>query len=139
MIPETDEFLLDEPLADQPMPSLTWKLDLEKGRVVGKTDGLEAIKQAVFKVFQTERFWYDIYSFDYGHELTLLIGSSPVFVKSEAARIIQEALMTDDRIQSVENVKAEIQGDQITIRFTVVTLFGSFEQEVSHDVRSHDV
>lgn len=139
MIPDFDEELLDDPLDDQPLPSLTWQIDLKKGKIVGKTDGLEAIKQAVFKVFQTDRFWHDIYTFDYGHELTLLLGSSPVFVQSEATRIIQEALMSDDRVQSVENVVAETQGDQMTIRFTVVTVYGSFEQEVSKDVRSHDV
>ncbi|GAC42269.1 DUF2634 domain-containing protein [Paenibacillus popilliae] len=139
MIPDVDAELLDEPLDDEPSPSLTWKLDLEKGRVVGKTDGLEAIKQAVFKVFQTDRFWHDIYTSDYGHELTLLLGSSPVFAQSEAMRIIQEALVSDDRVQAVENVVVEIQGDQITIRFTVMTAYGSFEQEVNHDVRSHDV
>ncbi|WP_456289739.1 DUF2634 domain-containing protein [Paenibacillus sp. AK002] len=134
MIPETDENLLDESLEDQPQPSLTWHIDFDKGRIIGKTDGLIAIQQAVFKVFQTDRFWYDIYSFDYGHELTLLLGSSPEFVQSEATRMIQEALLPDDRIDSVENVEAEINGDQITIRFTVVTVYGSFEQEVSQNV-----
>lgn len=134
MIPETDENLLDEPLDEQPLPSLTWKMDFEKGRVVGMADGLEAIKQAVYKAFQTDRFWHDIYSFDYGHELTLLIGSSPEFVRSEATRMIQEVLMPDDRIQSVQNVEAEILGDQITLRFRVVTVYGSFEQEVSRNV-----
>lgn len=134
MIPETDENLLDESLEDQLQPSLTWQIDFDKGRIIGKTDGLSAIQQAVMKVFQTDRFWYDIYSFDYGHELTLLLGSSPEFVQSEATRMIQEALLPDDRIDSVENVEAAINGDQITIRFTVVTVYGSFEQEVSRNV-----
>ncbi|MFB4326392.1 DUF2634 domain-containing protein [Priestia sp. BR_2] len=134
MIPETDEDLLDESLEDLPQPSLTWHIDFDKGRIIGKTDGLVAIQQAVFKVFQTDRFWYDIYSFDYGHELTLLLGSSPEFVQSEATRMIQEALLPDDRIDAVENVEAVINGDQITIRFTVVTVYGSFEQEVSQNV-----
>lgn len=134
MIPETDENLLDESLDVQPLPSLTWQLDFEKGRIVGMTDGLDAIEQAVFKVFQTDRFWFDIYGMDYGHELTLLLGSSPEFVRSEATRMIQEALMPDDRIQSVQNVEAEISGDRVTIRFKVVTVYGSFEQEVSRNV-----
>ncbi|MNW45951.1 hypothetical protein D3C74_232270 [compost metagenome] len=134
MIPETDEYLLNESLDDQPLPSLTWQLDLDKGRIVGRTDGLEAIKQAVFKIFQTNRFEFEIYSFDYGNELTLLLGSSPEFVKSEATRMIKEALLPDDRIDAVENVEAFIHGDLLTIRFTVVTVYGSFEQEVSQSV-----
>lgn len=134
MIPETDQSLLDERLDEGTLPSLTWKFDLAKGRIVGKTDGLDAIKQAIYKVFQTDRFEYDIYSSDYGHELTLLLGSSPEFVQSEATRMITEALLADDRIDSVENVRAEMKEDQITIRFTVVTVYGSFEQEVNRNV-----
>lgn len=134
MIPETDQSLLDERLDEGPLPSLTWKFDLAKGRVVGKTDGLDAIKQAIYKVFQTDRFGYDIYSSDYGHELSLLLGSSPEFVQSEATRMITEALLADDRIDLVENVRAEMKEDQITIRFTVVTVYGSFEQEVNRYV-----
>lgn len=134
MIPETDQSLLDERLDEGPLPSLTWKFDLAKGRVVGKTDGLDAIKQAIYRVFQTDRFAYDIYSSDYGHELMLLLGSSPEFVQSEATRMITEALLADDRIDSVENVRAEMKEDQITIRFTVVTVYGSFEQEVNRNV-----
>ena len=134
MIPEIKSSLLDEELVERQQPSLTWKLDLEKGRITGKTDGLEAVKQAVLKSLQTDRFWHEIYTWDYGHELTSLIGSSPVFVESEARRMIGEALMTDDRITAVENVETTIANDQLTIRFTVTTIYGSFESEVSQNV-----
>ncbi|MFC4601859.1 DUF2634 domain-containing protein [Cohnella hongkongensis] len=134
MIPEFDPALLDEPLEGGQQPSLTWKLDFDKGRMVGKADGLEAIKQAIFKVFQTDRFRHDIYSPDYGHELALLLGSSPVIVQSEAARMIEEALLPDDRIDAVENVEAVVDGDRLSIRFTVATMYGSLEQEVSRGV-----
>lgn len=84
MIPEVDQALLDEPLDDQERPSKTWRLDFKKGgRITGRVDGLDAVRQAVFKVLQTNRFWHDIYDFDYGHELSLLIGSQPEFVESE--------------------------------------------------------
>lgn len=134
MIPEINESLLNEPLESRPMPSLTWQFDFDKKRIVGKVDGLDAIKQAVYKTFQTDRFWHDIYSYDYGHEITLLLGTSPVFAQSEAARMVREALLPDDRVDSVENIETEVNGDQLIIRFTVVTAYGSFEQEVSRNV-----
>jgi len=115
-------------------PSLTWQFDFDKGKIAGKIDGLDAIKQAVFKVLQTDRFWYDIYSFNYGHELTRLLGNSPEFVQSEATRMLSEALLQDDRIQAVQSVTVNISGDQMTLKFTVVTQYGSFEQEVSRNV-----
>ncbi|TNJ68234.1 DUF2634 domain-containing protein [Paenibacillus hemerocallicola] len=113
-------------------PSRTWHLDFDRGRVSGMVDELDAVRQAVFKILQTERFRYLIYSFNYGHELDGMVGVSPLFVQSEAARIIREALMTDDRIRGVENVSVEINGDAMLINFTVISVFGSFQdsQEV---------
>ncbi|RJX40863.1 DUF2634 domain-containing protein [Paenibacillus pinisoli] len=131
MIPELDPALLDRPLDDHPQPSLTWQLDLDKGKITGRIYGLDAVKQAVFKALQTVRFNHDIYDFDYGHELPLLLGSNPIFAESEAKRLIEEALMTDDRIDRIDQITTEVAGEQIMIRFVVHTAFGSFEQEVS--------
>lgn len=114
-------------------PSLTWKIDFEKGRIVGKTDGLEAIKQAVMKILLTERFRHLIYSPNYGSELHGLIGSEPAFVRSELKRRITEALLQDDRIEEVTNFDVQINGDSATVRFLVATTEGAFtiEREVT--------
>ena len=40
----------------QEKPSLTYKLDLDKGRIVGTVDGLEAVNQAIRKAIITPRF-----------------------------------------------------------------------------------
>ena len=42
----------------------------------GKLDGLEAMKQAIFLILQTERFQYAIYSWNYGIELNALLGQT---------------------------------------------------------------
>jgi phage baseplate assembly protein W len=115
-------------------PSLTWRLDFESGRVVGKIDGLDAVRQAVFKILQTDRFWHDIYTFDYGHELGTLIGDSPLYVQSEVSRMISEALLQDDRISAVDDIDVAFTADRLTVSFTVVTEYGSFEEEVIRDV-----
>lgn len=115
-------------------PSRTWRLDLQRGTVGGKIDGLDAVRQAVFKVLQTERYRYDIYSVDYGHELATLIGGDPLYVQSEVLRMIREALLQDDRIHAVENMRVGLTEDGLTVRFTVATEYGSFEQEVTRNV-----
>jgi hypothetical protein len=115
-------------------PSLTWRLDFDKGRVAGRIDGLEAVKQAALKVLQTDRFWHDVYSFDYGHELSTLIGGNALYVQSEMSRMISEALLQDDRITGVEGIAVNVVGDSLTIRFTVVSDFGSFEEVVTRNV-----
>ncbi|RXZ84698.1 DUF2634 domain-containing protein [Paenibacillaceae bacterium] len=115
-------------------PSLTWQLDLERGRITGKIDGLQAVRQAVFKMLQTDRYFHAIYSFDYGHELAGQLGGSPLLVQSEAARLISEALLQDNRISAVDDIAVESVGAELVIRFTVVTQYGSFEEEMRRNV-----
>ncbi|EHQ92088.1 DUF2634 domain-containing protein [Desulfosporosinus youngiae] len=114
-------------------PSLTWKLDAAKQRIVGRLDGLEAVQQAAFKILQTPRFQHLIYTANYGSELENLIGSNPLFLKPEVARMIREALTQDDRITGIENIQITIIGDSLLIAFTVISNYGSFEmtQEVN--------
>lgn len=129
MIPQGGS--LNEIVARSSQPSATWRLNLERGRIAGRTDGLDAVRQAVFKILQTERFRHDVYSGDYGNELTLLIGRQASFVPLEAKRLLEEALTQDDRITGVDNVAVTREGDGVSITFTVVTNYGSFEEEVS--------
>lgn len=113
-------------------PSFTWKLDFNSKRITGKVDELEAIKQAVYKILRTKRFEHLIYTANYGHELQHLVGKDPLFVQADMPRLLQEALEQDDRIQGIEEVNTVVQGDQLTVHFTVVTHYGTFdvEQEV---------
>ncbi|MBG9944698.1 DUF2634 domain-containing protein [Brevibacillus formosus] len=125
MIP-TGTTILNAPVEAQEQPSLTWKLDLANKRITQMVDGLEAVKQAVFIILETQRFQYLIYSFDFGSELEGLIGKSPLFVQSEIRRLIKEALLQDDRITDVQNVRFQSQGDSMLVEFTVVSVFGDF-------------
>jgi phage baseplate assembly protein W len=118
--------ILNAPVEEQQQPSLTWKLDLENKRITQMIDGLEAVKQAVFVILETERFQHLIYSFDFGSELQGLIGKSPLFVQSEIRRLIKEALLQDDRITDVQNITFQTQGDSMLVEFTVVSVFGNF-------------
>ncbi len=132
MIP-TGGSITNESIEYAEQPSLTWKLDAEKERIVGRLDGLESVKQAASKILQTQRFRHLIYTPDYGAELDKLIGMPPAFVKSEATRMLQEALTQDDRITGVENVQVTVARDSLLIEFTLVSNYGNLEmsQEVS--------
>lgn len=99
---------------DVSQPSLTYRLDLEQGRIIGMTDGLEAVKQAVYKILETERYAHAIYS-GYGTDRRL---------GPELERCVKEALLEDDRITSVEEFRTVASGDEAAIQFTVVTIYG---------------
>ena len=114
-------------------PSLTWKLDLEKQRITGRLDGLEAVKQAAFKILQTPHYHHLIYSTNYGSDLETLIGIQPAFLKSEVTRMLEDALTQDDRISGIDNVQMTVNSDSVLVEFTVVSNEGSFlmQREVS--------
>lgn len=88
-------------------------------RIQGFADGIEALKQAVYKVLSTERYEYPIYSFNYGVEIESLLGKDPVYVQVELKRRIRECLLKDNRILEVDNFRFEASGDTVTCTFDV--------------------
>jgi phage baseplate assembly protein W len=75
MIPalNLDDDILED-LKETSEPSYTYRMDLETSRILNYCDNLEAIKQAIYKILNTERYDYPIYSQNYGIELEELIG-----------------------------------------------------------------
>ncbi|MGL5511644.1 MAG: DUF2634 domain-containing protein, partial [Sporomusa sp.] len=98
-------------------------------KIVGNVDGLEAIQQAVYKILNTERYQYVIYSWNYGIELADLFGRPIPYVYSELPRRITEALTYDDRISNVTNFELSHNKNDVLAKFTVVTVAGTFDAE----------
>ncbi|WP_410769573.1 DUF2634 domain-containing protein [Fontibacillus sp. BL9] len=114
--------------------SRTYGIDFTSGKATGVSDGLEAVKQAVYKILQTDRFAHLIYDTNYGSEISGLQGRSQGYVRAEIERRIREALLQDDRISAIENMQITIIGDAATANFTVVSIHGDFKQEVNANV-----
>lgn len=116
-------------------PSKSYKLDSENSLIIGKVDDIEAIKQAVMKILSTERYEYEIYSWNYGIELKDLFGQSTSYVMAELEHRISDALTADDRIESISDYTAEVTDKKsILCSFTVNTVNSesfSIEKEVS--------
>ena len=105
--------------------SRTYKLDLEKKRIVGKIDNEDAILQLVLKILHTERYAYVIYSQNYGVELDRLIGQDYNFIMSDIERTMTDALLADDRILSITDFKTEQDTiDTMSVSFTVNSIIG---------------
>ncbi len=105
--------------------SRTYKLDLEKKRIVGKIDNEDAILQLVLKILHTERYAYVIYSQNYGVELDRLIGQDYNFIVSDIERTMTDALLADDRILSITDFKTEQDTiDTMSVSFTVNSIIG---------------
>ena len=103
MIPSTDSMLQNTEFKYESLPTKTYKIDFEKQKIVGYTDNVEALKQAIILMLSIERYDFIVYSWNYGIELKNLHGKDTSYVMAELERVITEALLQDDRIKSVEN------------------------------------
>ena len=112
-------------------PSLTYRIDFEQNRIIGKVDGTEAMLQAVRKLLNTERYAYPIYNGDYGVELDRLIGQEYDFIAADLERTIWEALSIDDRISHIGGFTIQQSGkDSLMASFTVYTIEGIIPVEL---------
>lgn len=132
MLPVVDEaaIVLGEGEEMEMETSRTYKLHVQQKRIMGFTDELDAMKQAVYKILNTERFQYLLYSWNYGIELKELYGHSIPYVLPNLKSIIKEALMQDERITDVTDFLFDVQGNTVRAEFTVETIFGQMEESV---------
>lgn len=94
-------------------------------KIQGYAENITAIKQAIYKMLDTEQYEYPIYSFSYGIQLEDLIGKDQAYVKVELKRRIEECLLSDDRISSVGNFTYSFAGDSLACSFDVVCIYGT--------------
>ncbi|QHI72903.1 DUF2634 domain-containing protein [Aminipila terrae] len=102
--------------------SKTYKLSIDK--IQGSVDQIEALEQAIYKVLNTEKYEYPIYSFSYGIDLDNLTGKDVDYVKIELKRRIQECLLQDSRIETADNFNFTVNGDEILCTFDVSSIYG---------------
>lgn len=113
------------------MPSKTYKLDLDNGRIIGKVDELEAMNQFIRKALITPRFKCLIYDSQYGSEIREITTTDATreFIESEMPRLVEDALTYDPRILKVYDFSFSFKDDSVFVKFSVDTIFGTTEFE----------
>ena len=113
-------------------PSLTYRLDLDNGRIVGKVDGLEAVNQATRKAIITPTFKCLIYDHQYGSEIEEAIISKDAtreYIEAVTEGFIRDALRPDTRILTVYDFQFDFENDKAYVFFRADTIFGETEIE----------
>ncbi|MCI2105101.1 MAG: DUF2634 domain-containing protein [Intestinimonas sp.] len=98
---------------------------LSEHKIQGFLDGADALRQSIRKVLNTERYEYPIYDLDYGIWFDDLVGKDRAYVKAELRRRIQETLLQDDRIKSVESFSFSVTDDEMLCTFDVTSIYGT--------------
>lgn len=112
----------------QEKPSLTYVLDLDRGRIIGKVDGLKATEQAIRKAIITPRWKCLVYDNQYGSELKSEVtakDASRELIESEIPRMVEDALKPDTRVLRLHDFAFSFDQDQCFISFTAETIFGA--------------
>ena len=129
MIPSTNN-ILSYDLEMETAPSVNYKMNIKQDIINGTVDELEAMKQVIYKILNTERYQYIIYSWNYGIELMDLFGMPVIYVIPELERRITEALIQDERIESVDDFEFDsYEKRTVKASFTVHTIFGDVQTE----------
>ena len=88
--------------------------------------GADAVLVWAWNCIHTKRFRYDVFTTDYGQDLSGLVGQpyGDEIRQSEAIRTIREALMIHPYITTVDQVSARFEGTLLTLSFTMHTIYG---------------
>ncbi len=108
----------------QDQPTLTWIADPVTRRIRGRGDGWEAIRQAVEIIVNVERFKWQIYTPNFGTDYNGLLGTEPGYAASELQRRLEDAFLPDSRILGMKDFTWSFSGVSLSVRFTVLTVFG---------------
>jgi hypothetical protein len=94
--------------------------------------GTEAVKVWIYKILNTQRNRFSIYSEDFGNELESLIGQglSDSSMQIETQRLLEEALLINPYIKSIDNLNVEFLEDVLNCGFTVNTDYGTVEVSI---------
>lgn len=109
----------------------TFKVDPDSGRIRVLVDELDSVKQAVRIMLSVPRFQHEIFSRNFGHDLQDLIGKPLDYVLGDVRRMIREALMIDERIIDVDDFTINKVGENLQVKFKVVSIYGDFIEERS--------
>ncbi|MCY1117724.1 DUF2634 domain-containing protein [Bacillus safensis] len=113
--------------------STTYRIDFETGRLTGETiSGIEAIRQFIYMTLRTERYAHPIYSHDIGTEIQELLTDTEAtdeYKEMEIPRLLEEALIVDERIDHIEELEVTKQNDSFHVKLAIVTDEGTLEIE----------
>lgn len=128
---EIEELISDD---DDIPETTTYAIDWNEGRIAGKIENEEALRQHIQKTLMIESGKFLIYNDSVGTSIKELSRSqnlSRAALETMIPKMVEKAL-TDPRILGVYDFSFEYpDGDSIIIRFTADTIYGEENEEVT--------
>jgi len=117
-----------------PLSSIYYET-VQVDRISGFIDDLDAIRQAVYHILSIERYSCLIYDDNYGVELQQYIGQDFEYLKVTIQKTLEEALMQDERIISIDVINVEkIDNETANVKLSIQANVGEIQMEVNVNV-----
>lgn len=121
---EEEDYLKDDEVLRE------YEVDFITGELTGGiVEGIEALKVWVWVALHTNRYRFEIYSWDFGHELEDMIGKtySEEYITSETESLVEECLLVNEKIIGISDFECSIEKDKLVISFTILSVYGEGE------------
>lgn len=138
LIPAQNDEIIND-IVEVEQPSLTWKVNIDgddgmDGSIAGYVEKVEALKQRLYLLLNTQRDKYKIYGeTGYGVEKDDLIGMPIPYVIPEIDRRYREAILREEPdVLSVGNFAFFLDEEDrgiLTVKFTVSSIYGTLTVE----------
>lgn len=116
----------------------TWFIDWEKKRINRYATEYEELAQTIQRALMTDRFYYPIYTWQYGSELKDLIGTKTIkYIEGAVLKDVKDALAFETRVLNIDSVTVKYQDDHsYLITVEVSTTLGVVRKELRYDVQA---
>lgn len=117
-----------------------YAIDFKTGSFLYTEDGKniilekdEALKVWIWKAIQVKKNKYTVYSDEYGQEFEELYMNksySKDLIDTEMQRLIEECLLINPYIKSIDELESEFDESKLTINLKVKTIYGEVKLDV---------
>ncbi len=126
MLPQNENVELE--LTYKTNETKTHFMNIDQNSIYGFVDEKEALKQAIFKILNTQRNKYLMYSRNYGIDIDDLFGEQISYVKSQLEERIVDALSIDERIIDVYDFNYTDDYKNLAVTFKVKSIYGELTE-----------
>lgn len=119
------------------MAGETWFVDWENKRINRPATEQEELGQTIERALLTDKFHWDIYTWNYGSQLADSVGQKNLeYVRGVIEKDVKDALAFEDRIISIEQFLVEPTNEKgiYKVSFVCITTIGEIRREFAINV-----
>ena len=111
-------------------PTTSYLVNTDSKYCFYSKDDFELMGQAIEILLQVERYQYPIFDSNIGIQTLDLVGQDLAYIINVLEQRIRSVLATDDRILGISNYRYEKDGKELSVYFTVNTIYGDYDKDM---------